>query len=115
MFFPVSGVEVNPCTPLIVAFVVSFFTSMAGVSGAFLLLPFQVSFIGYTTPSVSSTNQLYNIIAIPVQKKNSNVPQSARDAHAISIVTSNIKQVVFAYGAKYIRLAHLVFMRFVFL
>lgn len=65
MFFPVSGVEVNPLLPFIVAFVVSFFTSMGGVSGAFLLLPFQVSVLGYTAPSVSSTNQLFNIVAIP--------------------------------------------------
>jgi uncharacterized protein len=35
------------------------------VSGAFLLLPFQMSFLGYTNPSVSATNQLYNIVAIP--------------------------------------------------
>lgn len=38
---------------------------MGGVSGAFLLLPFQVSFLGYTAPSVSATNQVFNIIAIP--------------------------------------------------
>lgn len=38
---------------------------MGGVSGAFLLLPFQMSFLGYTTPSVSATNQLFNIVAIP--------------------------------------------------
>ena len=38
---------------------------MGGVSGAFLLLPFQMSFLGYTNPSVSATNQVYNIIAIP--------------------------------------------------
>jgi len=38
---------------------------MGGVSGAFLLLPFQMSFLGYTNPSVSATNQLYNIVAIP--------------------------------------------------
>jgi hypothetical protein len=38
---------------------------MGGVSGAFLLLPFQVSFLGYTNPSVSATNQVYNIVAIP--------------------------------------------------
>jgi uncharacterized membrane protein YfcA len=38
---------------------------MGGVSGAFLLLPFQVSFLGYTSPSVSATNQIYNIVAIP--------------------------------------------------
>ncbi|MBW2517459.1 MAG: sulfite exporter TauE/SafE family protein, partial [Deltaproteobacteria bacterium] len=57
--------EVNPFIPFIVAFIVSFFTSMGGVSGAFLLLPFQVSFLGYTAPSVSGTNQVFNIVAIP--------------------------------------------------
>ncbi len=65
MVFPVSGVEVNPVIPFAVAFIVSFFTSMGGVSGAFLLLPFQVSFLGYTAPSVSATNQVFNIVAIP--------------------------------------------------
>jgi len=49
----------------LVALVISFFTSMGGVSGAFLLLPFQMSFLGYTNPSVSATNQLFNIVAIP--------------------------------------------------
>lgn len=38
---------------------------MGGVSGAFLLLPYQVSFLSFTSPSVNSTNFLYNIIAIP--------------------------------------------------
>ena len=65
MLFPVSGVEVNPVWPFVVAFVVSFFTSMGGVSGAFLLLPFQVRFLGCTSPSVSATNQGFNIVAIP--------------------------------------------------
>ena len=65
MFFPISGIEVNPLIPFAVAFVISFFTSMGGVSGAFLLLPFQVSFLGYTAPSVSATNQVFNIVAIP--------------------------------------------------
>lgn len=65
MYFPIAGIEVNPIVPPLVAFVVSFFTSMGGVSGAFLLLPFQMSFLGYTTPSVSATNQLFNIVAIP--------------------------------------------------
>ncbi len=65
MLFPVSGVEVNPLLPFSVALVISFFTSMGGVSGAFLLLPFQVSFLGYMTPSVSATNQVFNIVAIP--------------------------------------------------
>lgn len=65
MLFPVSGVETSPILPVLVAFIVSFFTSMGGVSGAFLLLPFQISFLGYTNPSVSATNQLFNVVAIP--------------------------------------------------
>ena len=65
MLFPISGITVDPWIPPLVAFVISFFTSMGGISGAFLLLPFQMSFLGYTNPSVSSTNQLYNIVAIP--------------------------------------------------
>lgn len=65
MFFQTAGIEVAPWIPPLVAFAISFFTSMGGVSGAFLLLPFQMSFLGYTTPSVSATNQLFNIVAIP--------------------------------------------------
>jgi uncharacterized membrane protein YfcA len=63
--FSVSGVKTWVFLPPLVAFVVSFFTSMGGISGAFLLLPFQMSFLGYTNPSVSATNQLFNIVAIP--------------------------------------------------
>jgi len=65
MEFQISGVVVEPWVPPLVAFGISFFTSMGGVSGAFLLLPFQMSVLGYTTPSVSATNQLFNIVAIP--------------------------------------------------
>ncbi|MBT3258297.1 MAG: sulfite exporter TauE/SafE family protein, partial [Deltaproteobacteria bacterium] len=65
MYFPTADVEVAIWVPPVVAFVISFFTSMGGVSGAFLLLPFQMSFLGYTNPSVSATNQLFNIVAIP--------------------------------------------------
>ncbi len=65
MVFRTAGIEVAPWVPPLVAFVISFFTSMGGVSGAFLLLPFQMSFLGYTHPSVSATNQLFNIVAIP--------------------------------------------------
>jgi uncharacterized protein len=63
--FPVSGVKTYIFLPPLVAFVVSFFTSMGGVSGAFLLLPFQVSFLNFTSPAVSATNFVYNIVAIP--------------------------------------------------
>jgi len=65
MYFPVSGVKTWVFLPPLVAFLVSFFTSMGGISGAFLLLPFQVSFLHFTTPAVSSTNLVYNIVAIP--------------------------------------------------
>jgi uncharacterized membrane protein YfcA len=65
MFFQTAGIEVSPWVPPLVAFAISFFTSMGGVSGAFLLLPFQMSFLGYVNPSVSATNQLFNIVAIP--------------------------------------------------
>jgi uncharacterized protein len=63
--FPISGVKTWAFIPLLVAFVVSFFTSMGGISGAFILLPFQMSVLNYTSPSVSGTNQFFNIVAIP--------------------------------------------------
>jgi uncharacterized membrane protein YfcA len=65
MFFSGPGTEVNPLIPLLVAFLVSALTTPAGVSGAFLLLPFQVSVLGFTSPAVSPTNLIYNIIAAP--------------------------------------------------
>ena len=63
--FPVSGITANPILLFFATFGLSFFSSMAGVSGAFLLLPFQMSVLGYTAPGVSATNHLYNIVAIP--------------------------------------------------
>ncbi|MFH1843482.1 MAG: sulfite exporter TauE/SafE family protein [bacterium] len=65
MIFPASGVETPLWQPPLVAFVVSYFTSMAGISGAFLLLPYQMSCLGFTSPAVSSTNLVFNILAIP--------------------------------------------------
>jgi uncharacterized membrane protein YfcA len=38
---------------------------MGGLSGAFLLLPFQVSILGFNSPAVSPTNLIYNMFAIP--------------------------------------------------
>jgi uncharacterized membrane protein YfcA len=65
MLFEVSGVIVPLWLPPLVAFVISFFTSMVGISGAFLLLPFQMSMLGYVAPSVSATNLVFNLVAIP--------------------------------------------------
>ncbi|HUI67773.1 MAG TPA: sulfite exporter TauE/SafE family protein [Nitrospirota bacterium] len=65
MSFPISGVTTNILLPPLVSLVISFFTSMGGISGAFLLLPFQMSVLDYTAPSVSGTNHVFNIVAIP--------------------------------------------------
>ncbi|MBM4136315.1 MAG: sulfite exporter TauE/SafE family protein [Nitrospira sp.] len=65
VLFPVSGVKTYIFIPPLVALIVSFFTSMGGVSGAFLLLPFQMSVLNFTSPSVSATNFVFNIVAIP--------------------------------------------------
>jgi uncharacterized membrane protein YfcA len=47
------------------AFVVSAVATPAGISGAVLLLPFQVSVLGTPSPSVTPTNLLYNVVSIP--------------------------------------------------
>jgi len=65
ILFPVSGVETFIFIPPLVAFVISFFSSMAGITGAFLILPFQMSVLGFVTPSVSATNFLYNVVGTP--------------------------------------------------
>lgn len=65
MQFPTSGVDTSPLIPFAVAFAVSAVTSTGGVSGAFVLLPFQVSVLGFSTPAVTPTNHLFNVVAIP--------------------------------------------------
>jgi uncharacterized membrane protein YfcA len=45
--------------------VISFFTSMGGISGAFLILPFQMSVLGFTSPAVTPTNLVFNVVGIP--------------------------------------------------
>ena len=47
------------------ALVVSAVSAPAGVSGAVLLLPFQVSVLGTPSPAVTPTNLLYNVVATP--------------------------------------------------
>ncbi len=65
MEFPVSGVSCSPFLPPLVAFLISVVTSSAGLSGAFLLLPFQMSVLGFASPAVSPTNLIFNIVASP--------------------------------------------------
>ena len=64
--FPISKVSTLFFLPSLAAFVFAYFGAMAGVTGAFLLLPFQMSVLGYTAPGVSATNFVYNIFAIPL-------------------------------------------------
>lgn len=63
--FPVSGVETWLWLPPLAAFAISFCTSMVGISGAFLLVPFQMSVLGFASPSASATNLVFNLLAIP--------------------------------------------------
>jgi uncharacterized membrane protein YfcA len=48
-----------------IAFVVATLTTPAGVSGAVLLIPVQVSILGVANPALTPTNLLYNVIATP--------------------------------------------------
>ncbi len=52
-------------TALAAAFVIAAVTTPAGVSGAVLLLPFQISVLGTPSPAVTPTNLLYNVVATP--------------------------------------------------
>ena len=50
---------------LVAAYLIAVVTVPAGISGAVLLLPFQVSVLGTPSPSVTPTNLLYNVVATP--------------------------------------------------
>ncbi|SPE34625.1 conserved membrane hypothetical protein (dsrJOP associated) [Candidatus Sulfopaludibacter sp. SbA6] len=65
MHFAVSGVTCPFWLPPAVAFLIALLVTPAGISGAFLLLPFQISVLGFVTPAVTPTNLIYNTVAIP--------------------------------------------------
>ena len=50
---------------MVAAYLVAALTAPAGISGAVLLLPFQVSVLGTPSPAVTPTNLLYNVVATP--------------------------------------------------
>ena len=50
---------------LAAAFAIAVLATPAGISGAVLLLPFQVSVLGTPSPAVTPTNLLYNVVATP--------------------------------------------------
>lgn len=65
MYFQASQINVPAVVPFGAGLLISFFTSMVGVSGAFLLVPFQMSILGIVSPTVSSTNLVFNLVATP--------------------------------------------------
>lgn len=59
------GTDWTEVVALAAAFVIAVVASPAGVSGAVLLLPFQVGVLGTPSPAVTPTNLLYNVVATP--------------------------------------------------
>jgi uncharacterized membrane protein YfcA len=61
----VLGTGWSEVVALVAAYVIAVLATPAGVSGAVLLLPFQVSVLGTPSPAVTPTNLLYNVVATP--------------------------------------------------
>ena len=59
------GIGWTEVVALAAAYVVAVLATPAGISGAVLLLPFQVSVLGTPSPAVTPTNLLYNVVATP--------------------------------------------------
>ncbi|MDQ7824554.1 MAG: hypothetical protein RDV48_17255 [Candidatus Eremiobacteraeota bacterium] len=62
MHFPASDITVSPWGPFLYSFAISFFSSLGGLSGALLLVPYQLSVLGITGSSVSATNTVLSLI-----------------------------------------------------
>jgi uncharacterized protein len=61
----VLGTGWTEAAALAAALVIAVLATPAGISGAVLLLPFQVSVLGTPSPAVTPTNLLYNVVATP--------------------------------------------------
>ena len=61
----VLGTGWTEAVALAAAFGIALLATPAGISGAVLLLPFQVSVLGTPSPAVTPTNLLYNVVATP--------------------------------------------------
>lgn len=77
---------------------------MAGISGAFLLLPFQVSILGFASPSVSATNFLYNVVGTPGGVLSYTRERRMAWSLALSIIAGTLPGVLAGY---YIRVTFL--------
>ncbi len=63
MNFPVADLQLNPFVPVAVGLVVSLIFGQVGLTGGIATLPFMVSILNFTSPSVSSTNLIFNLIS----------------------------------------------------
>jgi len=61
----VLGTGWTEAVALVAAYGIAVLATPAGISGAVLLLPFQVSVLGTPSPAVTPTNLLYNVVATP--------------------------------------------------
>ena len=61
----VPGTGWTEVAALAAGYVIAVAATPAGISGAVLLLPFQVSVLGTPSPAVTPTNLLYNVVATP--------------------------------------------------
>jgi uncharacterized protein len=61
----VLGAGWTEAVALAAACVIAVLATPAGISGAVLLLPFQISVLGTPSPAVTPTNLLYNVVATP--------------------------------------------------
>jgi uncharacterized membrane protein YfcA len=61
----VLGPDWTVVVALAAAFAIAVLATPAGISGAVLLLPFQVGVLGTPSPAVTPTNLLYNVVATP--------------------------------------------------
>lgn len=59
MYFPVAGTDLNPLIPVLVGAVISVLLGQVGLTGGIVTLPFMVSILNFTSPSVNSTNLVY--------------------------------------------------------
>jgi len=83
-------VDFHPFILSLIAFIIATLTSQAGVSGAFLLMPVQISLLGITSPVASATNLAYNIIAIPSGIKRFRKEKRFLAPLALSIIAGSI-------------------------
>jgi uncharacterized membrane protein YfcA len=56
---------IHPLLAVFVAWIVAALASLGGLSGAFLLVPFQLTLLGVAGPVVTPTTHLYNVLSIP--------------------------------------------------